>query len=267
MYFYNSFFLHYNINGKLKLNFTKKIILMKNSSGLALVLCMPVLIMVSCNTIQQNGTSTCQLKTMKDTISYIIGSDVAGNLRKNNFEINPDVFNYAFNKNIKEDDTMFSKELSQEIMKKYQKELMVKQQAIDLSESKKNKLKGEAFLQENKKKDGVVELPSGLQYKVISPGTGAKPGPDDEVTVNYEGKLIDGKIFDSSYERNEPVKFPLNAVIKGWTEGLQLMSTGSVYELYIPPSLGYGDKTTGPIPGGSTLIFKVELISINPTKN
>lgn len=240
---------------------------MKNISGLAIALCISVLIMVSCNTIQQNGAANCQLKTMLDTISYIIGSDVAGNLRKNNFEINPDVFNYAFNKNIKEDDTMFSKELSQEIMKKYQKELLVKQQAIDLSESKKNRLTGEAFLRENKKKVDVVELPSGLQYKILSAGTGVKPGPDDEVTVNYEGKLIDGKIFDSSYERNEPVTFPLNAVIKGWTEGLQLMGIGSVYELYIPPSLGYGDKTTGPIPGGSTLIFKVELISIKTPKN
>ena len=117
-------------------------------------------------------------------------------------------------------------------------------------------------MKENKNREGIIELPSGLQYKIISPGTGAKPSADDEVTVNYEGRFLDGKIFDSSYERNEPASFPLNGVIKGWTEGLQLMNTGAVYELYIPSQLAYGDNGGGPIPGGATLVFKVELLSI-----
>ncbi|HPB24659.1 MAG TPA: FKBP-type peptidyl-prolyl cis-trans isomerase [Bacteroidales bacterium] len=235
---------------------------MKNIIRAAILLIIPGMLLFSCKTAQQSGISNCQLKTLQDTISYIIGADVASNLRKNHFDINPDVFTYAFNKNIKEDDTLISKETGQKIMKKYQKEMLVKQQAINLEESKKNKLAGEAFLKENKNREGIVELPSGLQYKVISPGTGAKPSADDEVTVNYEGRFLDGKIFDSSYERNEPASFPLNGVIKGWTEGLQLMNTGAVYELYIPSQLAYGDNGGGPIPGGATLVFKVELLSI-----
>lgn len=236
---------------------------MKDIIKAALLLILPGMLLFSCKTPQQTTTTTkCQLKTLQDTISYIIGADVASNLRKNNFDINPEVFTYAFNKNMKEDDTLISKETGQKIMKKYQKEMLVRQQAINLEESKKNKLAGEAFLKENKNKEGVVELPSGLQYKVISLGTGLKPSADDEVTVNYEGRLLDGKIFDSSYERNEPTSFPLKGVIKGWTEGLQLMNTGAIYELYIPSQLAYGDKGAGPIPGGATLIFKVELLSI-----
>lgn len=220
------------------------------------------LCLFSCKTSRNQQVNNIQLKTMNDTVSYILGSDVAENLKKNDIGINSDVFVYSFEKSLNAKDTLFSLEARQKIMTKFQKELQVKQQTRTIGESQKNKLAGEAFLQENKKKDGVVELPSGLQYKVISLGTGAKPAADDEVTVNYEGKFLDGKIFDSSYERKEPVTFPLNGVIKGWTEGLQLMNSGSVYELYIPSDLGYGDNGYGQIPGGAALIFKVELISV-----
>ncbi|HQI70432.1 MAG TPA: FKBP-type peptidyl-prolyl cis-trans isomerase N-terminal domain-containing protein, partial [Bacteroidales bacterium] len=171
---------------------------MKNITQVFVLLILSGMLLFSCKTPQQSDTTNCQLKTLQDTISYIIGADVASNLRKNHFDINPDVFIYSFNKNIKEDDTLIPKETGQKIMKKYQKEMLVKQQTINLEESKKNKLAGEAFLKENKNKEGVVELPSGLQYKVISPGTGTKPSSDDEVTVNYEGRFLDGKIFDSS---------------------------------------------------------------------
>ena len=130
-----------------------------------------------------------------------------------------------------------------------------------------NKQKGAEFLSENKNKEGVVELPSGLQYKIIKEGTGESPKATDKVTVHYHGTLIDGTVFDSSYDRGQPSSFALNQVIKGWTEGLQLMKTGAVYEFYIPSDLAYGDRSMGgSIYPGATLIFKVELISIGATE-
>jgi len=123
---------------------------------------------------------------------------------------------------------------------------------------------GAAFLEENGKREGVITTESGLQYEVITLGDGQKPIESSTVTVHYEGKLIDGTIFDSSYDRGESVSFPLSGVISGWTEGLQLMPAGSTYMLYVPSNLGYGPTASGPIPGNSVLIFKVELIDIEP---
>ena len=124
--------------------------------------------------------------------------------------------------------------------------------------------KGEAFLTENAKKEGVETTASGLQYTVLKEGAGKSPKATDTVKVNYEGKLIDGKVFDSSYKRGEPIEFPLNGVIKGWTEGVQLMKEGATYEFVIPYMLAYGESGTpgGPIPPNATLIFKVELIEV-----
>jgi FKBP-type peptidyl-prolyl cis-trans isomerase len=131
----------------------------------------------------------------------------------------------------------------------------------DPAESEKNRAEGEAFLAENRLKAGVVTTASGLQYEVISEGTGAKPAASDMVQVNYEGTFLDGTVFDSSYERGEPLTFPLNGVIPGWTEGVQLMSEGSTYRFFIPSDLAYGDGG-GRMPPNAMLIFKVELISI-----
>ena len=128
---------------------------------------------------------------------------------------------------------------------------------------KDNKTMGREFLEENAKNDSVVQTASGLQYMVLKEGTGAKPGPTDEVTVHYTGKLINGTVFDSSVERGEPATFPLNKVIPGWTEGLQLMSEGAKYRLFIPSELAYGEKGAGQqILPNSTLIFDVELIKV-----
>jgi len=211
---------------------------------------------------KKNSKDKIVLKTFNDSISYIIGSDVAGNLMKNAIEINEDVFFKGFDKKLKNNDSLFTQEQRQQIMTRFQKEMTAKQQVKSDAESQKNKATGKAFLDENKKKPGVVELPDGLQYKIIKNGDGPKPKPEDEVEVNYEGKFLDGKIFDSSYDRKQSVSFPLNGVIKGWTEGLQLMNVGSTYEFYIPSDLAYGDKGFSQIGGGATLIFKVELISI-----
>jgi FKBP-type peptidyl-prolyl cis-trans isomerase FklB len=128
-----------------------------------------------------------------------------------------------------------------------------------------NKATGAAFLAANKSKPGVVALPSGLQYKIITTGTGAKPTAEDKVVCNYRGTLIDGKEFDSSYKRGQPATFPVTGVIKGWTEALQLMPVGSKWELYVPSDLAYGDRGAGPdITPGSTLVFEVELLKIEP---
>ena len=127
----------------------------------------------------------------------------------------------------------------------------------------KNKAEGRQFLAENKTKDGVVELPSGLQYKMTREGTGKSPSATDKVTVHYRGTLLDGTEFDSSIKRGKPATFPLNRVIRGWTEGLQLMKEGAKHTLYIPSDLAYGDRGNPSIPPGSTLIFEVELLKVN----
>jgi len=130
------------------------------------------------------------------------------------------------------------------------------------AQGEQNLAAGKAFLADNAKREGVTQLPSGLQYEVLVEGEGNKPGPTDMVTTHYHGTLIDGTVFDSSYERGEPATFPLNGVIKGWTEALQLMPVGSKWRLYIPPDLAYGASERGPIPPNSTLIFDVELLGI-----
>ncbi len=130
--------------------------------------------------------------------------------------------------------------------------------------AEKNLKEGQDFLAENKKKAGVTELPSGLQYEIMTEGTGAKPSARNTVTCHYHGTLINGTIFDSSVQRGKPASFPLSQVIKGWTEGVQLMPQGSKWRFFIPPSLGYGDRQVGPTIGpNSTLIFEVELIDID----
>jgi FKBP-type peptidyl-prolyl cis-trans isomerase FkpA/FKBP-type peptidyl-prolyl cis-trans isomerase FklB len=140
--------------------------------------------------------------------------------------------------------------------------LRISLQEKRMKAAEENKAKGEAFLSQNKAKEGVHTTASGLQYRVLREGTGPKPKATDVVTVHYTGRLIDGTEFDSSYKRNEPAKFQLDSVIKGWTEGLQLMPTGSKYELVIPAELGYGPMGNQAIPGNSVLIFEVELLGI-----
>lgn len=140
-----------------------------------------------------------------------------------------------------------------------------KMQAEAMAQAEVEKANGKQFLEENKKKEGVVETASGLQYKVITMGTGAKPTATDKVKVHYHGTTIDGTVFDSSIQRGEPITFPLNGVIPGWTEGVQLMPVGSKFIFYIPSDLAYGDRGAGnQIKPGATLIFEVELLEINP---
>lgn len=195
-----------------------------------------------------------------DTISYIIGSDIAKSFAKNNLELNKDLIFRGFTDAQAKADTLFTDEQIAQIMTAWQQEMGAKKTALAEQEYANNLKTGDEFLAVNKLKEGIIETASGLQYKVIKPGEGDSPADADMVEVHYTGTLIDGTVFDSSRERGESIEFPVNGVIPGWTEALKLMKKGSQYMLYIPAKLAYGNQKTGPIPEGSTLIFDVELI-------
>jgi FKBP-type peptidyl-prolyl cis-trans isomerase FklB len=201
-----------------------------------------------------------------DTISYIIGADIAHSFAKNSLNLNKDLVFKGFSDAQAKCDTIFTQEQIGAIMTAWQQEMSAKKSAQDEMEVAKNVKAGEEFLSANKTKPGVIELPSGLQYKVIKEGAGESPADTDMVTVHYTGTLINDSVFDSSRERGEPIQFPVNGVIAGWTEALKLMKPGAQYMLYIPAKLAYGDKKTGPIPAGSTLIFDVELLKFEKSE-
>jgi FKBP-type peptidyl-prolyl cis-trans isomerase len=235
---------------------------MRNTLLIALLVLPFLMLTTETASAQKKKKGDVKIETSRDSISYIIGVDVGGSLRKNLIDINTDVFMKGLKDALLGNDSVFSEAVKMAIMTKFQQELQTKQQANMTKETDANKAAGKTFLDENRKKDGVKETASGLQYKVLQEGTGAQPKETSKVTVNYEGKLINGKIFDSSWERGQTATFPLNGVIRGWTEGLQLMKEGAIYEFYIPSDLGYGDRGNQAIPGGSVLIFKVELIKV-----
>ncbi len=214
---------------------------------------------------KKTTTATPTLDTPAQKLSYALGSDMGKRLKASGVEIDPAVLgrglsdSYSGNKSLMSDDDIHS------TIAAAQKDLQQKQMAKVKELGDKNKKEGEAFLAENKTKEGVVALPSGLQYKILKAGDGPKPAATDTVVCNYRGTLINGKEFDSSYARKEPATFAVNRVIKGWTEALQLMPVGSKWQLFIPADLAYGDRGAGPdIEPNSTLIFEVELLSIKP---
>lgn len=207
------------------------------------------------------------LQTKEDSIAYVIGANIGANLKKNmdadSLKFSPEALMQGFKDALDGlDSTIFTEEAKQKIMMDFQKEMNQKQMEKMAAAATPNIEAGKKFLEENKKQAGVIETASGLQYKVIKEGKGKTPTATDQVSVNYEGKLLDGKIFDSSYDRKKPETFTVGGVIKGWTEGLQLMKEGGIYELYVKSDLAYGDQGNQSIPGGSLLIFKVELLKI-----
>ncbi len=207
-----------------------------------------------------------KLTSNADSISYLIGADIGHNLVMNSIEFKPELLFKGIEDAIKNMDTLVvSKQKKDEVLGKWQQDRMKKQEQEKAKKSEGAKKAGAAFLTNNKTAFGVKELPSGLQYKVIKEGVGEHPKATDKVKVHYHGTLIDGTVFDSSVERGEPISFGLNQVIPGWTEGVQLMTPGSKYVFYIPSNLAYGDREAGKIPPGSTLIFEVELFSIETT--
>jgi FKBP-type peptidyl-prolyl cis-trans isomerase FklB len=198
--------------------------------------------------------------TLQEKISYIIGRDMAGNLKKQGIDVNPDAFIKGMKEAIEGKPSALSQAEVQEAMMQLQEEMGAKQGAAGAE----NQKAGEAFLAENKNKEGVKTLPSGLQYEVLNEGTGKTPSASDKVTTHYHGTLLDGTVFDSSYERGQPATFPVNGVIAGWTEALQLMKEGAKWRLYIPSALAYGSQGAGDVIGpNAALIFDVELISVN----
>lgn len=210
----------------------------------------------------KKARSTRPIGDLTDSLSYAYGVGIGDNLAQNfeafPVEINIDLFLKAFEATLK-GNTEKLKIQPEQAYQIFQHCIMSVQNNI----AQENKKAGEKFLAENAKKEGVKTTESGLQYKVITEGSGNKPAETDKVSVHYQGTLLDGTVFDSSIERGTPAQFPVNGVIKGWTEGLQLMSVGSKYELYIPAELAYGDQGAGDvIQPGSTLIFEVELLEI-----
>jgi len=202
-----------------------------------------------------------QLKDQKDRVRYSIGLNIGSNLGRQNVQINPDALAAGI-KDAIAGKPQLTQDQVKETMAAFEKDMMEKQKAA----ADKNASEGAKFLEENKKKAGVKTTASGLQYKVIKEGTGAQPKENETVTVNYRGTLINGTEFDSSYKRGEAATFPVDGVIKGWTEALQLMKVGSKYQLFVPANLAYGERAVGPdISPNSTLIFEVELMGIKPS--
>jgi FKBP-type peptidyl-prolyl cis-trans isomerase FklB len=203
------------------------------------------------------------LATQKDKVSYAIGMNIGNNLRRQSLDVDPKLLQKGLEDAMSGGKTLLSEDEARATLTQLQGEMREKQQAKMQQAGEVNKKEGEAFLATNKTKDGVVTLPSGLQYKVLTPGTGPKPTASDSVVCNYRGTLIDGKEFDSSYKRGQPATFPVAGVIKGWTEALQLMPVGSKWQLFVPSDLAYAERGSGPDIGpNATLIFEVELLSI-----
>ena len=203
------------------------------------------------------------LTTPKEKLSYALGVDFGKRLKAASVDIDPAILERGVTDTLAGSKTIMTDEELGATMIEFQNQLRQRQTALVKEMSDKNKKDGEAFLAENKAKPGVIALPSGLQYKILKAGAGAKPTAADTVACNYRGTLISGKEFDSSYKRNQPATFPVTGVIKGWTEALQLMPVGSKLQLFIPPELAYGERGAGgDIEPNATLIFEVELLSI-----
>jgi FKBP-type peptidyl-prolyl cis-trans isomerase FklB len=215
-------------------------------SGVIVVL--GILFLVS----QVNAEEKLVLKDRKEKVSYIIGMNIGSNFKRQLIDIDPSILAKGIQEALTGAKPLLTEQEIQETMVAFQKELM-----------EKHKKQGEDFLAENKKKEGVKTLPSGLQYKVIKAGTGKKPKADDTVTANYRGTLIDGMEFDSSYKHGQPATFRVSGVIPGWSEALQLMEEGAKWQLFIPSNLAYGERGMGGIIGpNATLFFELELVSI-----
>jgi len=219
-------------------------------------------------TVVSAADSNVSPESKDDKVSYTIGVDLGQNFKRQGININAEMVTQGIIDSFSGAELKMTKKEMEEALIGFQKELISERAEEHKMLSEGNKEKGEAFLKENKQKPGVVALPSGLQYKIINPGSGTKPTLNDQVQVNYEGKLINGEVFDSSYARKQPATFKLTDVIPGWSEALQMMKPGATWELFIPPKLAYGEHGLGgPIGPNETLIFKVELISVSKVKN
>ncbi|WP_420229774.1 FKBP-type peptidyl-prolyl cis-trans isomerase [Psychrobacter sp. ER1] len=227
-----------------------------------------MLLVTGCSTNNGNqetaaqSVSITEQSTVSEKVGYSLGFMMAEGNKDAVKDLDLNTFEKGFRDGYEGNESALTQEQMQQVLMDYQKEQ--EEQFVKDMETKatENKAAGTAFLAENAKKEGVKQTESGLQYKVIKAGTGKSPKATDVVEVNYEGKLLDGTVFDSSYERGEPIEFPLNQVIAGWTEGLQLMKEGGKYEFYIPSDIAYGEAGNAGIEPNSTLIFTVELLKV-----
>ena len=232
---------------------------MKKLIGIFIALLM---IAISC-TSSEKAVETPQLTDYMDTVSYSVGVDIGKSFRLQEMDIDPDVMARGLNDAFSDKETALTKEEVQSTLIKFRQEFQQKQREIAQRKAQEAAVAEETYLAENATKEGVVSLPSGLQYKVITPGDGPSPLKTDKVKVHYKGALIDGTVFDSSNDPGQPASFNVSGVIKGWTEALLLMQVGSKWELTIPSILGYGTRGRGgKIPPNSTLLFELELLSI-----
>lgn len=204
-------------------------------------------------------------QSWKDKLSYAVGADLARGLKWQRVDVNVDVLVKALRDGLAGNEMVMTQKEVTATLKRFEDEQKQDYEHAKGMLSEKNRKAGETFFAENLKKEGVVTLPSGLQYKILKQGDGKRPTLDDTVVCNYRGTLLDGTEFDSSYKRSQPATVPVKGLIKGWSEALQLMPVGSKWQLFIPPQLAYGDRVVGGIAPNAMLIFEVELISIQET--
>ncbi len=220
-------------------------------------------------TTQHKSTTATQplvLTTEKDKQSYAIGLNVGKNLHRDGIDVDPKIVLRGLQDELAGGKILLTDDQIKSVLTDLQSQVRQKQEEKRAAQAESNKKEGAAFLAANATKEGVVTLPSGLEYKVLVAGTGPKPSATDTVVCNYRGTLLDNTEFDDSYKRGQPVTFPVGGVIKGWTEALQLMPVGSKWQLFIPSDLAYGERGKPPIGPNATLIFEVELLSIQQPK-
>ncbi|MFU8819266.1 MAG: FKBP-type peptidyl-prolyl cis-trans isomerase [Desulfurivibrio sp.] len=206
-----------------------------------------------------------QLKSVKDKVSYSIGLNIGADFVAQGMEIDADLLALGIKDAVGRAEPLLSDEEMQEAIVAFQGEMLSRQEEMMSELSAENLRAGQAFLAENADREGVISLPSGLQYRVVEQGEGVSPAATDRVSVHYEGRLVDGTVFDSSLERGEPAVFPVAGVISGWTEALQLMSEGAKWEIFLPADLAYGERGAPPVIGpNAVLVFDVQLLKVNP---
>lgn len=217
------------------------------------------------STTRSSGAVT--LKTQKEKASYAVGMSIGMGLKRQPLGVDPALVSRGVKDAMTGGKMLMTEDEMKAALQQLRTDVNKQQEEQAHTAGATNRKQGEVFLAANKSKPGVTTLPDGLQYKILTAGTGPKPTANDTVTVNYRGTLINGKEFDSSYKAGKPISFPVGGVIRGWTEALQLMPVGSKWELYIPADLAYGDRGAGPDIGpGDTLIFEVELLAIGEQK-
>jgi len=233
-----------------------------STARLALAFAGLLLVQPTCQAASKEKAAASKPQETRDKVSYSIGADIGNNLKKSDLDLNPAFLTEGI-KDAFAGKTVLSDEEMKATLSAFQAEMQAKMQAKQKAAAEKNKADSEKFLEENKKKEGIVTTPSGLQYKIIKAGEGAKPKASDTVSVNYRGTLVNGTEFDKS---KEPVSFQVEGVIPGWVEALQMMPVGSKWQLFIPPSLAYGEQAPPMIGPNQTLIFDVELLDIKKTE-